>query len=107
MVKQVTSLVEGYISLAAIAVPEKATQMPLPAHWRRAHKDFDLVPVVSKELTVDPSCRYEEITYTSSFGDTMTFVGGINKPKLVGNPLLRSVCELPSAQDDPARDHLI
>ena len=78
-----SSLVEGYIELAAIPVNEKAHQMSVPANWRRAHKNLDLVPVVSKDVDVDPSCRYEDIAYLTAFGDSMTFVGGINKPKLV------------------------
>lgn len=78
-----SSLVEGYIELAAMPVNDKANQMALPANWRRAYKNLDLVPVVSEEVDVDPSCRYEDIIYLTTFGDSVTFVGGINKPKLV------------------------
>lgn len=83
VVKQVSLVVEGYIELAAVPVSDKANQMPLPAAWKRAHRDLHLVPVVSKEVAVDPSCQYDGIAHLTSFGDTMTFVGGINKPKLV------------------------
>lgn len=80
---QVTSLVEGYIELAAIPVRDQATQMPLPAAWRRTYKALDLVPIVSKEVEIDASCQYDNIATLMSFGDSMSFVGGINKPKLV------------------------
>lgn len=41
------------------------------------------VPVVSVSIPVDPSCKYEGIPCFTAFGDTILFVGGINKPKLV------------------------
>ena len=41
------------------------------------------VPVVSVSIPVDPSCKYEGLACFASFGDTIQFVGGINKPKLV------------------------
>lgn len=82
---------EGYIELAAIPVGDKAHQMPLPASWRRAHKDMELVPIVSKDVEVDPSGRYDNIAYLSAFGDSMSFVGGINKPKLVSS-FLQTPC---------------
>ena len=41
------------------------------------------VPVVSMSVPVDPSCKYDDLACFSAFGDTIQFVGGINKPKLV------------------------
>ena len=41
------------------------------------------VPVVSVSIPVDPSCNYEGLACFTSFGETIQFVGGINKPKLV------------------------
>ena len=99
MVQQITSLVEGYIELAAIPVGDRVNQMLLPAAWRRTYKNMDLVPIVSKEVQVDPSGRYEDITTLAAFGDSMSFVGGINKPKLVRPCFCRDQCGIsdPSA----------
>ncbi len=39
--------------------------------------------MVSVSIPVDPSCRYSGLACFSHFGEGITFVGGINKPKLV------------------------
>jgi hypothetical protein len=39
--------------------------------------------VVSVSIPVDPSCSYSGLACFSHFGEGITFVGGINKPKLV------------------------
>ena len=39
--------------------------------------------MVSVSIPVDPSCKYDQLACFSTFGDTVQFVGGINKPKLV------------------------
>lgn len=39
--------------------------------------------MVSVSVPVDPSCKYDDLACFSTFGDTIQFVGGINKPKLV------------------------
>ena len=84
MVAQVQQLVEAYIELAAVPVAQDHVKsMAVPSAWRRSHRQLHLVPVVSKEVAVDPSCRYDNLAYLVGFGDTMSFVGGINKPKLV------------------------
>ncbi len=49
----------------------------------RQEPDLCQVPVVSVSIPVDPSCEYEGLACFASFGDTIQFVGGINKPKLV------------------------
>lgn len=41
------------------------------------------IPVVSVEVPVDPGCRYEGLPTFNHFGDSIAFVGGINKPKRV------------------------
>ena len=85
---QVQQLVEAYIELAAVPVAQDAVKpMPVPSAWRRSHRQLHLVPVVSKEVPIDPSGRYDNLAYLVAFGDTMSFVGGINKPKLVSAPL--------------------
>eukprot|EP00884_Botryococcus_braunii_P019002 jgi/Botrbrau1/5786/Bobra.0155s0009.1 len=81
---QMSSLISGYIELAAMApkASDKDT-MPFPSHLRRSLRNLTKLPVVSRQLPVDPSARYEGFAHFDSFGDTIRFVGGINKPKLV------------------------
>ena len=57
--------------------------MAFPSSLRRRNKDLHLVPVVSAPVEVDPSCRYDNLPYFTHFGDSISFVGGINKPKLI------------------------
>ena len=57
--------------------------MPFPSSMRRRIRDLNLVPVVSAPVQVDPSCRYDNLPHFSHFGDRISFVGGINKPKLI------------------------
>ena len=57
--------------------------MPFPSGLRRKNRDFTLVPVVSAPVEVDPSCCYANLPHFTHFGDSISFVGGINKPKLI------------------------
>lgn len=57
--------------------------MMFPSSLRRRTRDLSLVPVVSAPVDVDPSCRYDNLPHFSHFGDSISFVGGINKPKLI------------------------
>ena len=57
--------------------------MTFPGSLRRRTRDLRLVPVVSAPVEVDPSCRYAHLPHFSHFGDSISFVGGINKPKLI------------------------
>lgn len=57
--------------------------MTFPSSLRRSTRDLQLVPVVSAPVEVDPSCRYADLPHFSHFGDSISFVGGINKPKLI------------------------
>ena len=42
------------------------------------------MPVPSAHIPVDPSCRYERVPHLAGLtGERASFVGGINKPKLV------------------------
>lgn len=57
--------------------------MPFPSGVRRKNRDLSLVPVVSAPVEVDPSCRYANLPHFTHFGDSISFVGGVNKPKLI------------------------
>ena len=57
--------------------------MPFPSGLRRKNRDLSLVPVVSAPVEVDPSCRYDSLPHFTHFGDSISFVGGVNKPKLI------------------------
>ena len=41
------------------------------------------IPVVSVEVAVDPGGRYGDLPHFSHFGEGITFVGGINRPKRI------------------------
>jgi hypothetical protein len=74
---------EAYIELAAMPVKKGVKSMAVPSAWRRRHQNLDLAPIVTKELPIDPGCRYDDFPHLVGFGETITFVGGINQPKLV------------------------
>lgn len=57
--------------------------MTFPGSIRRSSRGLNLVPVVSAPVAVDPSGRYEGLPHFTHFGDGISFVGGINKPKLI------------------------
>ena len=61
----------------------QGSPMTFPSSLRRRTRDLGLVPVVSAPVEVDPSCRYAHLPLFSHFGDSISFVGGINKPKLI------------------------
>ena len=52
--------------------------------------------MVSVSVPVDPSCKYDNLACFSTFGDTVQFVGGINKPKLVQCFDRCCLCTLPA-----------
>lgn len=54
-----------------------------PKLLHRGLGPLPLVPLVSAHVEVDPSCRYLGLPHFSHFQDTIRFVGGVNKPKLV------------------------
>jgi hypothetical protein len=57
--------------------------MPFPAKLKRTVANLSHVPILSAVLPVDPACSYASIRHFAKFGDTIKFVGGINKPKLI------------------------
>ena len=61
----------------------QGSQMAFPGSIRRSSRGLSLVPVVSAPLAVDPSCAYHHLPHFTHFGDSISFVGGINKPKLI------------------------
>ncbi len=84
LVDQVAQMAEAYIKLAAAPPPkDNAHTMSFPSQIRRTTRALNKVPVVSVSVPVNPSCRYEGLPTFSHFGNTISFVGGINKPKLV------------------------
>ena len=91
MVQQMDRMIEAYIQLARHAVEpgrsgggDKGYQIPSACKKRMLSK-LNLVPVITANLPVDPTMRYQEGTFPSFefFGDTCRLVGGINQPKLV------------------------
>ncbi len=44
---------------------------------------FVQIPVVSVEVPVDPGGRYGGLPHFSHFGEGISFVGGINRPKRI------------------------
>ena len=44
---------------------------------------LSLVPVITREVDVDPNGSYEGLPHFSHFGDQIKFVGGVNRPKLI------------------------
>lgn len=83
LVAQMERLAEAYIELAAVSVRKEEDSMPLSTSWVRKLKALGRPPIVSKSVAVDPSCRYDGLPGLANFEDAISFVGGINKPKLV------------------------
>jgi hypothetical protein len=48
-----------------------------------AKRTFTHVPVLSANLPVDVSGRYDDVPHIVAFGDRIQFLGGVNAPKLV------------------------
>ena len=61
----------------------------MPSALRRSRLPaMPLVPVITAEVAVDPSGRYEGLPHFSHFGDNIRFPGGLNRPKLIQARLL-------------------
>jgi len=60
--------------------------MPLPAELRRILQACPSVPLLSAPIPVASDARYpeEQLPMFGSISTTIKFVGGVNKPKLVG-----------------------
>ncbi len=56
----------------------------MPSNLRKSRLPLlSLVPVITREVEVDPDGRYEGLPHFSHFGDQIKFVGGVNRPKLI------------------------
>lgn len=91
MVQQMDRMIEAYIQLARHNVDpgrggggDNGFQIPSACKKRMLSK-LTLVPIVTANLPVDPTMRYQEGTFPSFefFGDACRLVGGVNQPKLV------------------------
>ncbi len=59
-------------------------QQAMPSNLRKSRlPPLSLVPVITREVEVDPGGRYEGLPHFSHFGDQIKFVGGVNRPKLI------------------------
>lgn len=56
--------------------------MAFPREFKRLGA-LHRVPVATAPLEVDPSAHYQDYPHFVKFTGDMTFVGGINKPKLI------------------------
>ena len=83
MVSEVGQMIEAYIELAALPAGKDEDSMAMPSTFRRNIKQLQHLPVVSKSVEVDPSCKYADLPHFAGFGDSISFVGGVNRPKLV------------------------
>ncbi len=84
VVAPLAAAAEAYVELASVAVPrERVEPMALPAGFRRRLLRLAAVPVLTLPLPVDPTGQYADVPYVAAVGDSVRFVGGINKPKLL------------------------
>lgn len=82
IVDEMTSLVAAYIKLAAAPAPQNGT-MSLPADVRRTLRACSHCAVLTADVPIDSSGRYEDVAHVVDVSDSVRFVGGINKPKLI------------------------
>ena len=69
---------------AAGANAQEGEQQAMPSNLRKARlPSLSLVPVITRDIKVDPSGCYEALPHFSHFGDQIRFVGGVNRPKLI------------------------
>ena len=68
-------------------VPYAASPPSPPTPCPRRH--YTQVPMPSVTVPVDPGGHYEGLPYFETFGDRISFVGGINRPKVgpAGRPV--------------------
>ena len=86
VVKQMETMLELYIKLAELATPKNNnTGMSMPREFRHGLKDLHLMPLVSVGLPVNPGGDYSagSFPHIQSVSDSISFVGGVNKPKLI------------------------
>lgn len=70
--------------MAVPALTQEGEQQAMPSNLRKSRmSSLRLVPVITRDVEVDPGGRYEGLPHFSHFGDQIKFVGGVNRPKLI------------------------
>ncbi|XP_075107785.1 serine/threonine-protein kinase ATM isoform X5 [Nicotiana tabacum] len=86
VIRQMKQMVEIYIKLAELETKREDTnkKFNLPREIRSI-RDLELVPVVTANIAIDPSCQYTEGSFPHFKGlaDSVTVMNGINAPKVV------------------------
>ncbi|KAH0454660.1 hypothetical protein IEQ34_016584 [Dendrobium chrysotoxum] len=86
IIQQMKQMVEIYIKLAELDTKKEDMnkKVPLPREVRSI-RQLELVPVVTANITVDPTCQYKEgmFPYFKGLGDSIMIMNGINSPKVV------------------------
>ncbi|XP_009622788.1 serine/threonine-protein kinase ATM isoform X4 [Nicotiana tomentosiformis] len=86
VIRQMKQMVEIYIKLAELETKREDTnkKFNLPREIRSI-RDLELVPVVTANIAIDPSCQYTEGSFPHFKGlaDCVTVMNGINAPKVV------------------------
>ncbi|KAL8141962.1 hypothetical protein V2J09_014994 [Rumex salicifolius] len=86
IIKQMKQMVEVYIKLAELETKREDTnkRMSLPRDIRSL-RQLELVPVVTANVPVDPSCQYHEGSFPhfQRLADSVIVMNGINAPKVV------------------------
>ncbi|GIL62720.1 hypothetical protein Vafri_16889, partial [Volvox africanus] len=87
IVKQAEKLLRMYIDLAALPAPQEdpAPPQPFPANLKRQVDGgaMDALPVMSALVPVDPGAAYNGLPHLVGFDSTVSYAGGINKPKII------------------------
>ncbi|XP_055826815.1 serine/threonine-protein kinase ATM isoform X2 [Solanum dulcamara] len=86
VIRQMKQMVEIYIKLAELETKREDTnkKVNLPREIRSI-RELELVPVVTANIPIDPSCQYTEGSFPHFKGlaDSVTVMNGINAPKVV------------------------
>ncbi|KAI0497772.1 hypothetical protein KFK09_021007 [Dendrobium nobile] len=86
IIQQMKQMVEIYIKLAELDTKKEDMnkKVPLPREVRSI-RQLELVPVVTANINVDPTCQYKEgmFPYFKGLGDSIMIMNGINCPKVV------------------------
>lgn len=84
LVDEMHAVVDAYIRLAAHAPPRDARTMPTPSDMRRVVLNQNTqCPLMSVEVPVDISGRYDEVPRMARVDSSIRIMLGVNKPKLV------------------------
>ncbi|XP_019197259.1 PREDICTED: serine/threonine-protein kinase ATM isoform X3 [Ipomoea nil] len=86
ILRQMKQMVEIYIKLAELETKREDTnkKVTLPRDIRSV-RELELVPVITANVPIDPSCLYSEGSFPHFKGltDSVTIMNGINAPKVV------------------------